>query len=309
MLENLRATVEHADTGRSAHLVSGEREEIASHFLHIDRQVTRALRRVDQSQCADRARGRQRSATGLIVPSEFEMCVNANSFTSLVSNRIQLIQRERAVFIHGHETQLRAGSLRDQLPRHEIAVVFHFGEENHISSAKKFSAPGLRDQIDALGRAAREDDFIGASCAEICRHALPRFLVRFSRAGTQFVETAMHIGVVVLVIMPERIDHGARLLRCRRVIEIDQRMTVRFLIEDRKILADDTPIDFVRRALVHDQAICAHVARCATFFAQRKNALSQIAWTRPQRGEPASPVRGCDVEVIPAADPRLVPTS
>ena len=64
--------------------------------------------------------------------------------------------------------------------------------------------------------------------------------------------------------------HRARLLRRRRVIEINQRMPVRFLMEDRKILPDDTPIDFVRRALVHNQAICAHAARCATFFAQRE---------------------------------------
>ena len=107
----------------------------------------------------------------------------------------------------------------------------------------------------------------------ICRHALRATSRTLSRSGTQFVEAAMNVGVVVLIIIPERIDDRARLLRCRRVIKIDERMTVHFLMEDRKILPDDTPIDFVLRGLVHDQAICAHVARCATFFAQRKNAL------------------------------------
>ena len=75
---------------------------------------------------------RQRSATGLIVPSELEICVKANSFTSGVSNCGKLIERERAILTHRHETQARAGSLRQELPRHEIAVVFHLGEKNHI---------------------------------------------------------------------------------------------------------------------------------------------------------------------------------
>ena len=44
-VENLRAAVERADPGRSAHFVSGEGQEIAADFLHIDRQMARALRR------------------------------------------------------------------------------------------------------------------------------------------------------------------------------------------------------------------------------------------------------------------------
>ena len=55
-VENFGATVERADAGRPTHLVSGERQEIASHFLHIDRQMSGALRCIDQSECANRAR-------------------------------------------------------------------------------------------------------------------------------------------------------------------------------------------------------------------------------------------------------------
>ena len=36
----------------------------------------------------------------------------------------------------------------------------------------------------------------------------------------------MHIGVVVLVIMPERIEDRARFLRRRRIVKIDQRLAV-----------------------------------------------------------------------------------
>ena len=43
--------------------------------------------------------------------------------------------------------------------------------------------------------------------------ALARFFVRLGRARAQLVQSAMHVGVVVLVIMPERFEDGARLLR------------------------------------------------------------------------------------------------
>ena len=86
-IENFRASVKRADAGRPTHFVSGKGEEIATQFLHIERQMSRALRRIDQRErahvCALCA---QSSATGLIVPSEFETCVKAKSFTSGVSN-------------------------------------------------------------------------------------------------------------------------------------------------------------------------------------------------------------------------------
>ena len=52
----------------------------------------------------------------------------------------------------------------------------------------------------------------------------------------------MHIGVVMLVVMPERIDHGARLLRCGGVIKIDQRMPMHLLLQDREVRSDPIPI-------------------------------------------------------------------
>ena len=55
-IENFRAAIERADAGRSAHFVSGEGEEIATEFLHIERHMSGALRGIDQRDRADRAR-------------------------------------------------------------------------------------------------------------------------------------------------------------------------------------------------------------------------------------------------------------
>ena len=63
------------------------------------------------------------------------------------------------------------------------------------------------------------------------------------RAIAQFMNAAMDVGVVVLVIIAQRLDDCARLLRGRGVIEINQRMAMDLLIQDRKIGAQCSPID------------------------------------------------------------------
>ena len=42
---------------------------------------------------------------------------------------------------HGDEAQLRAGALREQLPRHEVAVVLHLGEQDDIAPLEARGAP------------------------------------------------------------------------------------------------------------------------------------------------------------------------
>src|SRR4030095_6536498 len=65
------------------------------------------------------------------------------------------------------------------------------------------------------------------------------------------MQTAMHIGVVVLVVTAKCIEHPSRFLRGRSVVEVDQRLAVRLFMEDRKILTDSLPIDLCSSRLVH----------------------------------------------------------
>src|SRR3979409_921515 len=98
--------------------------------------------------------------------------------------------------------------------------MFHFGKENGVARANKFSTPRLRYEIDALGRAACEDDLIRAGGADIVGHIFSRVLVGFGRTRAQFVETAMHVRVFMFVVMPERIEHGDGLLRSGGAIKV-----------------------------------------------------------------------------------------
>src|SRR5580765_1738464 len=137
--------------------------------------------------------------------------------------------------------------------------MFHFREEDHISFTNKFSAPRLSHEVNALSGPARENDFVRARRTDVFRDTLARFFVSFRRARAQRVQATMHVGVLVLVITPKRVDHGARLLRRCRAIKINQRMAMRLLAKNREILTDGPPVHNGGSNLVHT-IICS--ARC-----------------------------------------------
>ena len=135
-------------------------------------------------------------------------------------------------------------------------MVFHLREQNHVTGVKKFSAPRLRDQVDAFGRAAGEHDLVRAGRADKIGHALPRLFVMLGRTGAQCVQAAMHIGVFVFVIISDDIENRARFLRTGGVVEINQRMTVDALPQNRKFLAERGPIHSTSGCFVH-KIICS----------------------------------------------------
>ena len=135
-------------------------------------------------------------------------------------------------------------------------MVLHLGQENDVAFTQRVSAPGLRHQIDALGCPASEDDLVRAGRAQVFGHALPRMFVGGRRARTQFMQAAMHIGVVMLIVMAKRIDDRTRLLGRGGVIEINKRMTMRLFVQNRKIFANDIPIQFATARSLHG-VICS----------------------------------------------------
>ena len=98
------------------------------------------------------------------------------------------------------------------------------------------AAVGLRHQVDGLGRAAHKDDLAGSGRVDELLHRLARPLrTPRSRSCESVMHAAMDVGVVVLVIAHDRVDHRVRLLRGGRVVEIDQRRAVDLRVQDREV--------------------------------------------------------------------------
>jgi hypothetical protein len=68
----------------------------------------------------------------------------------------------------------RAGLLGDQLPRHDVGVVLERRQQDLVAALQAWRALGLRDEVDGLGGAAREDDFARRGGIHEAAHALAR---------------------------------------------------------------------------------------------------------------------------------------
>jgi hypothetical protein len=101
----------------------------------------------------------------------------------------------------------------------------------------------LRDQVDRLGRAADVDDLLGRTCVDEAADRLACSLVRVGGALAQRVHAAVDVGVVVLVVVVDGLDHCARTLARRGVVEIDERLAVDLLIQDREVAPDARDVE------------------------------------------------------------------
>ena len=71
-----------------------------------------------------------------------------------------------------------------------------------------------------------------------CASVRPRALERLSRLRAQHVHGAGDVGVVVEVVIFDRLDHDPRLLRGVGAVEVDQRRTADSPLQDREVGAD-----------------------------------------------------------------------
>ena len=117
---------------------------------------------------------------------------------------LDAVQVEQAdIAGNGQVNQLSPRALSQQLPGNDIAVVLHLGEHDPVTGFDVLRAPRLGDEIYALGGAARENDFVRASGVNELGGTRPRGLEGGGGAVAQFVNAAVDIGVVVLVIVAQ----------------------------------------------------------------------------------------------------------
>src|SRR3954454_5926688 len=101
--------------------------------------------------------------------------------------------------------------------------MFDRGDDDFVAGADVLPAPRLRDEIDALSRAAREDDFLFIARVDEALHGRARFFVRVGRGLAEVMHAAMNVRILLGVVADDAIDHLPRLLRRRGVVEIDER--------------------------------------------------------------------------------------
>ena len=101
------------------------------------------------------------------------------------------------------------------------------GDEDLVAGADVRAAPRLRDEVDRLGRAAREDDLLLVARVDEALHRRARLLVRVGGRLAEVVHAAMDVRVLLGVVADDARRSPPRLLRRGGVVEIDERLAVR----------------------------------------------------------------------------------
>ena len=161
-VEQRLASPQHADARRTAHLVAAEGHEVGIPGLHVGDVVRHVLTSVDDgkrsggvsgiTQLANRIDGAEHVAHG----REAE-CLGA------IEQRRQVGEVELAVVGQRHPAQLDAALGRQDVPRHDVGVMLHLREHDHITIVQVGPAPAVRDEVQALGGVLGEDHVVGCA--------------------------------------------------------------------------------------------------------------------------------------------------
>ena len=240
-VEQLRAGPQHADTGRTAHLVPGEHHEIGAQGTHIGGQVRHVLAGVDADQRAGVMSGGSEPGDRV---ERAQHVAHGGDRQQLrpVQQTIQIGEVQAAVSGDRDPANLEAPLGGQDVPRHDVGVVLHLGEHDCVRGAQIGAAPRSGNQVHRLGGVLGEHDLIGAGGADEASDIGPGAFHQLCRGCGDLIRAAMDVGVDRAVVVVHRIENGGRLLRRRRRVEVDDRVAVDAALEQRE-LGLDGPVD------------------------------------------------------------------
>ena len=243
--EDFLFAVEHADARWPVDLVPGECVEIAADSLHVHRQMRNSLRAIHQHRHVVRMSKLNDFAQRVHRAQGIRHMGHGHDACARRQQLFECVELELAGVVDGRHAEVRAFFFTEHLPRDNVGVMLHGGDEHLVAFAHVGAAVCLGDEIDGLGCAANKDDFVGVGSLDKAPYRLPRLVVCLGGTYAQRMHTAMDVGIVVLVITHEGVDHRARLLRSGCAIQIDQLVAVDLLVKDGEIALD--PFNIQRR--------------------------------------------------------------
>ncbi len=252
--QQFAATPQHADTGRPAHLVAGEGEEVHVEGDHVDRHVRHGLGAVEDDERADLAGPGDQRRDRVDRAENVRLVHERDQLRPLVDHLVEVGKVEAAVVGDADPAQRRPGPPAQHLPRHQVGVVLHLGdgylvagpepEPLRLRARRRRVAHRVGDEVQRLGGVLGEDDLVTPGGANERRELVPGVLVQRGGLLGKRVDAAVDVGVVQLVVVPLGVEDAGGLLRARRAVEVDQRpVVVHPPRQDREVLAD--PLDVV----------------------------------------------------------------
>ncbi len=140
--------------------------------------------------------------------------------------RLERVEIDPAVLGQRAHVDAGAGPFGDHLPGHDIGMMLERGKHDPVALAEPGDAPARGDQIDRLGRPADEHHLVLAARADEIGDPPARGFVAERHLRAAAVDPAMDGGIIAAQRPRHGVDHGLRLLRRRRGVEIMPRAAV-----------------------------------------------------------------------------------
>ena len=104
---------------------------------------------------------------------------------------------------HGNVAQFNASLFSQHLPRNDVRVVLHLGENDGVAFLQIGSSPSMSDEVDGFGRAAGDDRLFGVE--PLLEFGAAGF-VALGRLTGEGVNRTVDVGVGLRIVGVHRID-------------------------------------------------------------------------------------------------------
>ena len=194
-------------------------KEIGSKVGHIDRHVRQRLRAVDDQIAAVLVHE---------LAEVLDRVLNAQDVRDLTHGQdLGLGAHLGKNFLGGELAglggvevdELGAGLTADLLPRNQVGVVLHDGDDDLVARFEDRGRKALGDQVERLARVAGEDDLVGLGGADDVGDLLTHLCDGLGGLDGQRVQAAQGVGVHALVEVTLGVEHAGGALRGGRAIE------------------------------------------------------------------------------------------
>src|SRR5262245_9701646 len=241
--EQLAPGPQRAGAHRGQHLVAAERVEVGAEILDVDRHVGHGLGTVDQDEGAGVV-GRLDHLLDRVDRAQRVRDVGERDELRLQPEQnLEDVESEAAVVGDRDELEVAVLLLDEELPRDEVRVVLHLGQDDRVAAGDVASAQRVGDEVDRLGRVPGEHDFVGIGRVDEPGDLRPGLLVLGGRFLADRVDPAVDVRVVFAVVVVDGVDDGLRLLRRRGRVEVDEAVAVDLLVEDREVAPEQFRVE------------------------------------------------------------------
>ena len=196
-----------------------EGEKVAAKLAHVYAHVRHGLRAVDHHVGAHLVRALGDHGNIVLNAQDVGDLRHRDDLGAQANLCGNLLGRDAVVLVHAQVDQVGAGLAADLLPRDEVRVVLHDGDDHVVTGAEHGASQRASHEVQGLAGVPREDHLVAAGLAGLVHGAKERGdLVARLRDGLgcldrEAIEAAQRVGVHGLVEAALRVENRSRALR------------------------------------------------------------------------------------------------